>query len=609
MRIYLKTVKVERFRNFRDVEFSAGKKITLISGQNGVGKSTLLSLIASGSGLSGKGKLHNNFQPLFTEYFKVDPKEDFETYRMYSTYGVSTEEDNESLVTKRLSLKNDTKNNRGIRIIPRTVNHENRYKTDKEAEDDAKTRFGIGPAGRVKIPTIYLSISRLHPLGELNEKEDITPEITPCRRGTALYAMGIDELFHSWYNSVIPNTIQKEGGLSLVDKKVSPRLSLHMDMKNIPLFSQSVGQDNVGNIISALLDVHIQSSNPDYAGAVVCIDEIDVSLHPDTQIKMLQLLDFVAGNNKVQFFLTTHSLTIIEEVLRKQKRCPDDYSVVYFKNPSAPMLTTQTDFNLLKEDLFGKSFYQRPKVKMYFEDEVGAYLFRLLIAAFSNQFSTPELEANPERKELLDSLNLDIHGELSTISQMEPVVMELGCEVLLKLNDKDQDFQKKVFVLDGDARYVNVKPKIKDFLNESTDKLKGVSERKVKHNVCFLPTPFAPESFLYRIIYQVTNNPIDHQHFWRMLDLDQKTALYTPDKIKNLIQINKDEYTNDDIKKLFGSNDSLEKRIQNNDLWKFVISSQILSYYYSYIHNLEALLKFVQSVVAAYNWAYRRLID
>ena len=40
---------VEYFRNFKEVSFELGREITVISGQNGVGKSNLLSLIASGS--------------------------------------------------------------------------------------------------------------------------------------------------------------------------------------------------------------------------------------------------------------------------------------------------------------------------------------------------------------------------------------------------------------------------------------------------------------------------------------------------------------------------------------------------------------------------------
>lgn len=50
-KIWPSKVIVKNFRNFHDIHFALGSRITLISGQNGAGKSNLLSLIASSSGL------------------------------------------------------------------------------------------------------------------------------------------------------------------------------------------------------------------------------------------------------------------------------------------------------------------------------------------------------------------------------------------------------------------------------------------------------------------------------------------------------------------------------------------------------------------------------
>lgn len=44
MGLKLVSVNIENFRSFRDVKFNTGRKITVISGQNGVGKSNLVSL-------------------------------------------------------------------------------------------------------------------------------------------------------------------------------------------------------------------------------------------------------------------------------------------------------------------------------------------------------------------------------------------------------------------------------------------------------------------------------------------------------------------------------------------------------------------------------------
>ena len=162
---------IENFRNFRDTSFELGKKLTVISGQNGVGKSNLLSLIASGSGVSTKSTLGSNFQPEFTDFFNIDVEESFEDYKLFLNY---VEENGKLAFTKRLSFKDDTKAGRGIRIIPRTSNVGLNNCTIKEAEEIAKVKYGVGGAGRVKIPTIYLSLSRLYPLGERKESVKIT---------------------------------------------------------------------------------------------------------------------------------------------------------------------------------------------------------------------------------------------------------------------------------------------------------------------------------------------------------------------------------------------------------------------------------------------------
>ena len=50
-------LELKNFRSFHDVSIPLGDKITVISGVNGVGKSNIISLIASGSGLIRKSQL------------------------------------------------------------------------------------------------------------------------------------------------------------------------------------------------------------------------------------------------------------------------------------------------------------------------------------------------------------------------------------------------------------------------------------------------------------------------------------------------------------------------------------------------------------------------
>lgn len=279
-------VNIQNFRNFRNIQFSLGKRITLISGQNGSGKSNLLSLIASASGLSQKSELGSNFQPEFYDFFSIDEVEDYSQYELFIDF---SDIKNKCVLRKKLTFKNDTKVKRGIRIIPRTtkIGEADRRKI-RDIEGEGKSKYGVGGAARVPIATIYLSLSRMYPLGE--KRESI--KIKNLAGRNVLYQKEANVKFAEWYNKVIPNSIKKDGKLSIVEKAaISKRAAFFMSMNNnIPVLSRSVGQDNLANIISAFVDVYLLSLKSDYKGALICIDEIDVSLHPDTQVRLLNLM-------------------------------------------------------------------------------------------------------------------------------------------------------------------------------------------------------------------------------------------------------------------------------------------------------------------------------
>lgn len=592
---------IEYFRNFKEVSFELGRKITVISGQNGVGKSNLLSLIASGSGLNKKSVLGSNFQPEFYDFFNVDKDEDYENYKLYLTY---VEDDGTTALTKRLSFKDDTRTDRGIRIIPRTTNVNIENCTLKQAEEKAKKEYDVGGAARVRIPTIYLSLSRLYPLGERKD----TVKITEIKRTNPFYQKKADEKYKYWYNTVIPNSIKNEAVLSKVEKNTCSRASLHMDIHNTPTLSQSIGQDNLGNIISALVDIYMLSLDDDYNGALLCIDEIDVSLHPDTQIRLLDLFDQLSKELNIQFVVSTHSLTILKEVLKKEQKNNIDFKVVYLKTPSAPYVTDRKSYELLKADMFGSLRFQRPKVKVYFEDKIGKALFEMLMDAFRNIFHTvgnnieaPALRNSSEVRDYTKT-NERIHSLellLQFADNTKQISTELGCEELFKINDADEYFKRVIFILDGDVRYKepSQKPKIRNYLNAKYDPKKlQLNDRNHTQNICFLPDYFAPESYLYAMIYKLYTKPMEHLSFWRGLDSNDKTALYTPEKISEMFAGLSDEYNNDDIKNIFTD-------CFDNKVWQFIQESNIVTYYYSDYRTVEELLSFLENLKKAYDMA------
>lgn len=601
-----KRLILSNFRNFKNVEIPLGKKITLISGQNGVGKSNVLSLIASGSGLNQKAVLGSNFQPEFNEFFNIDPSEDFANYELYIEYT----SEGEYALGKKLTFKDDTSTNRGIRIIPRTTNYFSHIKQG-DAVSAAKNDYGVGGAARVGIPTIYLSLSRLYPLGESRERV----EVKKIRSNNVLNRDDVREKFKNWYNDVIPNAIKDDATVEVVEKKACPRESMHMDINNTPTLSQSIGQDNVGNIISALVDIYLLSLKPDYAGALLCIDEIDVSLHPDTQINMFNLLDRLSDEYNIQFIVSSHSLTFLKELLKKEKKDADSYRVVYIKNPMAPYVSEQKSYDLLKADMFGNLNFTKPKVRTYFEDKVGQTLFGLLIDAFKDIYA--DIEESPDGQILRNAPDnyKDINKNILKLKEINhirehlneiPVI--LGCEELLKLNKADSFFKRVITILDGDARIKdsNQKPMIKDFLDKEyvpeivlpDGRKQKLNTRQHDTNVCFFPDYFAPESFLYSIIYKLCNEPVLYADFWKSVDMQEETALFTTDRVKNLFSGLPEDFNNNNLKDVFKEVDS------GSEPWKFVLKTEMIKYYFYDYKTVNKLKCFMENLVEAFKMAY-----
>ena len=223
MRFLLDSINIEKFRKLIEIdEINFGSKITLFSGQNGVGKSNLLSIISSCSGTNSKRLNDGRFQPEFSDYFKINDEENFSDYKLYIKYQV-----NEDFITKRVSFKNDTKTNRGIRLIPRTNVWPTANGTVKLKEKEAKEKYNIGPAARITMPTLYVSLSRIFPIGETEI------ETTVLKKSTKIIQGNYNLKFKEWYNQVFPNSISNDiEQMEVIKKESSNRSDFYMEINN-----------------------------------------------------------------------------------------------------------------------------------------------------------------------------------------------------------------------------------------------------------------------------------------------------------------------------------------------------------------------------------------
>lgn len=575
---------IKYFRKFHNCDFEFGKKITVISGLNGIGKSSLLSLIASTTGSKHNRLNGTEFQPDFFDLFNISPDEDYSSYRLYIEFDeiLSTENKGEYPLTKRISFKNDTSEGRGIRIIPRTV-APIKNNNNKVTNADAQKASGSYD-GRIHIPTIYSSLSRLFPLGETKTTEaKIEDDSNIIKKGYADY-------FAEIYNTVLPDSINPD---NIVAYKLTKnnKTYLTLSIRDTTSSTLSVGQDNLANIISAITDFYaLKKESSNYSGGILCVDEIDSSFHPSAVMRIWKLLDEISEKLDLQIILTSHSLIILKEIIKCQKEDPANYKLVYFKNPDLPIVASIPSYDQLKADLFDEVTFSSPKTNVYCEDKHTSLLFDLL-----NTCATE-----------LNKINFSDFKALNIID------ISLGKDHLKNIVEKDSYFRKTIICLDGDAR---TKKQLNN--NEALTSSQESFQKSLKtsnpksNNILFLPTFYPPEVYVYKIMKDYVTSPEKHQKFWTTVENDSELSLYTSDRVKRKFSLDK-KITFDDI---HSSNDDKDDNKKEpsiddkekwfNDIITFMSKSNILSDYYSQPYKIGELEEYSKHLNNALNAAQK----
>lgn len=168
----VKSIEVERFRNFTPMEIKLGRYVTVISGQNGTGKSTLLGMLGQPFGMAEmKDVFGRGMRAKFTDMFKLSPDHDIPGEHVYYVNLRDRDLYSSSSHVQVKSYKRE-----GYKLPIRLVTGARRGKGD----------------GNIDFPVIYLGLRRTYPVGEI-------PNAT-----SAVLSLSDKEMrqFNTWYNSV-----------------------------------------------------------------------------------------------------------------------------------------------------------------------------------------------------------------------------------------------------------------------------------------------------------------------------------------------------------------------------------------------------------------------
>lgn len=364
-------------------------------------------------------------------------------------------------------------------------------------------------------PVIYLGLPRLFPFGEYDNEENINkiqnslPEqykMELCNLYKELTRITIDSL-----TSQSMGTLKKRSDFSTTQKGI--------DSNTI-----SSGEDNIMIILTALMSLkfYYETNTKDdgIASSILLIDEFDATLHPSLQWRLIDLLRNYSNLYKIQVFLTTHSLSLLEHSMEK-------------KDNTIYLVDNHDNIHLLEEPNI-------VKIKMRLNTQLRDQIYlNVRIPIF-----TEDQEARDFCEVLLDVLANKDEKFARIVNLFHFVDMNIGAEQLQKM------FQDKYLISQTMGAFCIL----------DGDKSVNLSDHTI-----VLPGKVSPEELIKNYVENLYQNP--NTIFWNSYDIQHLG--YTKDYYVQTIQPDI-QSIEDKLSRLEAENKTAKgvKREENKKLYK-----------------------------------------
>ena len=523
-------IDIKDFRALKNQSIVLGSNITVISGRNSTGKSTILGML----GNSGELKKSiaatywgTQFRSEFSEIFKGSEKHDFSGSDKFSIY-VSQNGTETSDYRHFRTTWQSIKNGKRFRIIP--------YRIDEEMKTNAK----------LELPIIYLGLSRLFPIGEA-KGEGIKKNTTKFK----------SEEHRQWFVNAYKEILSLpfDNITDISNYTISESNKKHgvgINTEKYDFLTNSAGQDNLGQILLSMLSFrHLKESGTleNFQGLLL-IDEIDSTLHPSAQNRLLDFMIKESKANGYQIVFTTHSTSLLKYISLKteyNKDARNPIELYYLTNANRNLeIKRNINYHEIEFDLMVQSMVQNPyKIKMYSEDEENRWFVRSLLSEY-----TPYIE-------LLD--------------------VAIGCNSLLTLFKGDPAyFGNMLLSFDGDVK------------DSEIDKIISKPLRESANNIVKLPGEIRPEQIIYEYL---CNLPAEHPYLSRTSSIGF-SLLYFAENGPTSSKYRRHSKERDKYKAWFKDHEAL---FDSTDLMSFWMND-----------NQELVNEYVERFVVSYNSIAKR---
>jgi energy-coupling factor transporter ATP-binding protein EcfA2 len=409
-------------RKLRSIKLEFAERFTIIAGHNGIGKSTILGLITVASGLPKKNSYFDKpFSFDINQIIHFDSNE-LEARKLSSPWPKATYT---NLSTDKEHWKNIRLSKRPDRLRSVSSTAPDSPDTDLSAQD-----------GKVPLPTIYLGLLRMLPIGETFEEHVQSESESSLDK--------VDKTcIIKFINEVIPGSIDEESenftslSIKYTNKKTKHPPYTHSSQ------SISLGQDSLSAIATAIASFNKLKTEmaKDYPGGLLVIDEVDAGFHPHAQESLVKALCSKARELSLQIIATTHSSRMIELIhpdsnSKKSKQRNAQYldKIIYLANTGNPKpVDWSLDYILADMSLSSLPSRQVAKktiTKVYLEDQE-ATCFLKGILSMGTKYKT------------LDDKKLEL------------CPLGIGGSNLINLPKHDKYFENVILLVDADTKVPN----------------------------------------------------------------------------------------------------------------------------------------------------------
>lgn len=478
-----KKIKINDFRLFHNQTILLGKYLTVLSGRNSTGKSTILGMIANSGELKKKDGItysSRQFRAEFSELFKGSHKYD-RTGADKFTITLSDENGNE---TDYRSFRTAWQTKDSHRKKPQEPEggadqpkSETKIPSREKKEDEGRFRVipfkkledGKKTEAKFNYPVLYLGLSRLFPIGESQDGSIST-------KGIVFKSDEHKEWFVNKYTTILSMQSELKEITNYSIAETDKKSGIGVSTDQYDYLTNSSGQDNLGQILLALLSFKKlkEEKGNQWNGGILLIDEIDATLHPAAQNKLIKLFLQEARENGIQIVVTTHSLSFLRNICDRTTYNSHDESVnnnielYYLTNANRHLeIKRNTPFTEIESDLMVNSIVQSSnKIKLYSEDAEARWFLSKIVSDY--------------------------------LPYVDVLDITIGCTELINLYKADlQYFGNALLVFDGDVTEAQ--------LNKVPEQT-----RRNLGNVLMLPGGKRPEQVIYD--YLLSLGP-DHD-FW-----------------------------------------------------------------------------------------------